>query len=88
MANRALDWLNWRAVMVRPFDYIYIFTIVGFTVYSELILKWRIPRLGLLELGGYDKLWFFVTLFLTLLFFLVFRDIPRPSYFNDSYDEV
>lgn len=48
--------------MTRPFDYIYIFATVFFTVYGQLILKWRIGQLGMLPSGTRDKFTFLLSL--------------------------
>ena len=40
----------------RPFDYLYILATIAFTVYGQLILKWRIGHLDPLPAGGGDKL--------------------------------
>ena len=48
--------------MSRYFDYLYIFATVGFTVYGQLILKWRIAQLGQLPVEFVDKLKFLVAL--------------------------
>lgn len=50
--------------MSRIADYIYIFLTIGFTVYGQLILKWRIGKFGPLPVDAFDKLKF--------LFFLLF----------------
>jgi uncharacterized membrane protein len=46
----------------RYFDYFYIFITIGFTVYGQLILKWRITKCGLLPIGNFEKLKFLITL--------------------------
>jgi uncharacterized membrane protein len=46
----------------RYFDYFYIFITIGFTVYGQLILKWRITKFGLLPIGTFEKLKFLITL--------------------------
>jgi multidrug transporter EmrE-like cation transporter len=38
--------------------YIYIFLTIFFTVYGQLIIKWRMPMKGALPEGLLDKLWF------------------------------
>ena len=50
--------------MSRYFDYLYIFATLGFTVYGQLILKWRIAQLGPLPLEFLDKLKFLLGLLL------------------------
>lgn len=46
--------------MSRPFDYIYIVLTIGFTVYGQLILKWRISKLGSLPSDGVEKMKFLI----------------------------
>ncbi|WP_455921242.1 EamA family transporter [Pseudomonas putida] len=48
--------------MTRLFDYAYILATIAFTVYGQLILKWRIGQLGVLPAGTFDKLKFLVGL--------------------------
>ena len=48
--------------MSRSLEYFYIFATVGFTVYGQLILKWRITQFGLLPAGSVDKLKFLLGL--------------------------
>lgn len=50
--------------MNRLFDYLYIFLTIAFTVYGQLILKWRISQLGSLPHPFTDKLKFLVLLLL------------------------
>lgn len=50
--------------MTRRFDYLYIFATIAFTVYGQLILKWRIAQLGALPAGTVEKLRFLVSLLL------------------------
>lgn len=50
--------------MSRFADYIYIFLTIGFTVYGQLILKWRIGQLGALPSAAFEKFKF--------LFFILF----------------
>jgi multidrug transporter EmrE-like cation transporter len=40
----------------RPFDYLYILATIAFTVYGQLVLKWRIEQLDPLPEAGADKL--------------------------------
>jgi drug/metabolite transporter (DMT)-like permease len=49
--------------MSRPFDYLYIVATIVFTVYGQLILKWRIAEFGALPTGLFEKLRFLVSLF-------------------------
>lgn len=44
------------------FDYFYIAATIGFTVYGQLILKWRIRNFGPLPTDSVDKLKFLVSL--------------------------
>jgi hypothetical protein len=46
----------------RASDHIYIFLTIGFTVYGQLILKWRIKDFGSLPTDMIDKLKFLVSL--------------------------
>ena len=48
--------------MSRNLDYLYIFATVGFTVYGQLILKWRIAKFGALPAETFQKLKFLVSL--------------------------
>ena len=48
--------------MSRYFDYLYIFATLGFTVYGQLILKWRIAQFGPLPAESVDKLKFLLGL--------------------------
>lgn len=48
--------------MARLFNYLYIFATIAFTVYGQLILKWRITRFGALPEGGLEKVRFLVGL--------------------------
>lgn len=48
--------------MIRHFDYLYIFATLGFTVYGQLILKWRITQFGTLPEELSDKLIFLLRL--------------------------
>lgn len=48
--------------MSRPLNYLYIIATILFTVYGQLILKWRIAKFGPLPSDTYDKLKFLVLL--------------------------
>jgi len=48
--------------MIRFVDYSYILITIGFTVYGQLILKWRITQLGSLPLEFGDKVRFLLGL--------------------------
>ena len=50
--------------MTRLMDYFYIFSTIGFTVYGQLILKWRIEKFGSLPDGFSEKIKFLLSLFL------------------------
>ena len=50
--------------MSRYFNYLYIFATVAFTVYGQLILKWRIAQFGALPSELADKLKFLLGLLL------------------------
>jgi multidrug transporter EmrE-like cation transporter len=49
-------------VISRLSDYVYILATIGFTVYGQLILKWRIRNFGPLPEDGFAKLKFLVLL--------------------------
>jgi hypothetical protein len=42
--------------MSRLFDYFYILATIAFTVYGQLMLKWRIERFGAVAVPGYRDL--------------------------------
>ncbi|MBC7405121.1 MAG: EamA family transporter [Cytophaga sp.] len=48
--------------MPRHLDYLYIVATIGFTVYGQLILKWRIAKFGPLPLDFFEKLKFLLAL--------------------------
>jgi drug/metabolite transporter (DMT)-like permease len=48
--------------MTRLIDYLYIFSTIIFTVYGQLILKWRISQLGALPTYPIQKLKFLLSL--------------------------
>ncbi len=48
--------------MPRLVDYLYIVATIGFTVYGQLILKWRIAKFGLLPTDFFEKLKFLISL--------------------------
>lgn len=48
--------------MARPLDYLYIVATIVFTVYGQVILKWRIGKLGALPPEALAKLKFLVML--------------------------
>lgn len=48
--------------MPRTFDYLYIFATIVFTVYGQLVLKWRIGNFGPLPVDAVDKLKFLTSL--------------------------
>lgn len=48
--------------MLRYLDYLYIFATIGFTVYGQLILKWRISQFGALPEQAINKLKFLILL--------------------------
>lgn len=48
--------------MSRYFDYLYICATLAFTVYGQLILKWRIAQFGPLPAESVDKLKFLLGL--------------------------
>lgn len=48
--------------MARSFDYLYIVATIGFTVYGQLILKWRIEKFGPLPNNFFEKIKFLTTL--------------------------
>jgi multidrug transporter EmrE-like cation transporter len=50
--------------MTRLYDYLYIVATIGFTVYGQLILKWRISQFGPLPADMIEKFKFLVSLLL------------------------
>lgn len=50
--------------MSRLFDYFYIAATIGFTVYGQLVLKWRIAKFGPLPSEPLEKLRFLIFLLL------------------------
>jgi uncharacterized membrane protein len=48
--------------MSRLLDYLYILATIVFTVYGQLILKWRIGKLGPLPIDAFAKLKFLILL--------------------------
>lgn len=50
--------------MSRPFDYLYIFATIAFTVYGQLILKWRISKFGSIPTDWFEQLKFITSLLL------------------------
>jgi drug/metabolite transporter (DMT)-like permease len=48
--------------MTRLFDYFYILATIGFTVYGQLILKWRISKFGPLPVDAFEKFKFVISL--------------------------
>ena len=48
--------------MLRPFDYLYILATIAFTVYGQLILKWRIAQMGPLPTNAVGKVSFLISL--------------------------
>ncbi len=50
--------------MPSPFNYLYIVATIVFTVYGQLILKWRITHFGALPVALFGKLKFLLFLLL------------------------
>jgi len=50
--------------MLRTWDYLYIVATIAFTVYGQLILKWRITSFGPLPVDFMEKLRFLISLLL------------------------
>ena len=48
--------------MTRFLDYLYILATIGFTVYGQLIIKWRIAKFGPLPEDLFEKLKFLILL--------------------------
>ena len=48
--------------MTRLLDYFYIVATIGFTVYGQLLLKWRIASFGPLPADTVEKLRFLISL--------------------------
>ncbi|MDY7577586.1 EamA family transporter [Herbaspirillum sp. RTI4] len=55
--------------MPRLFDHLYILATMAFTVYGQLILKWRIQNFGAFPVDGMEKLRFLFALFFDPLIF-------------------
>jgi len=55
--------------MSRPLDYLYIAATIGFTVYGQLILKWRIAKFGPLPSDFLEKIKFLILLLLDPVIF-------------------
>ena len=53
----------------RTYDYIYIVLTMVFTVYGQIVLKWRIQEFGSLPSGTFDKIRFLLTLLLDPVIF-------------------
>jgi len=52
--------------MARFLDYLYILATIGFTVYGQLMLKWRIERFGALPQESWEKIKFILSLFMDI----------------------
>lgn len=50
--------------LTRPLDYLYIAATIAFTVYGQVVLKWRIPAYGALPEGPAEKARFLLLLLL------------------------
>lgn len=50
------------AIMMRYADYLYIAATIAFTVYGQLMLKWRISAFGQLPAEPFNKLKFLIGL--------------------------
>ena len=50
--------------MSRYLDYLYILATIGFTVYGQLMLKWRIGKIGPMPVDAFEKLKFLISLLL------------------------
>lgn len=48
--------------MLRYLDYLYILATIGFTVYGQVVLKWRISQFGAFPEHVLDKLKFLISL--------------------------
>ena len=55
---------------INSLGYIYIFGCIAFTVYGQIILKWRMNGVGALPDGLWDKVWTLLRLVLTDVFIL------------------
>lgn len=55
--------------MTRPIDYLYIAATIFFTVYGQMILKWRIAKFGQLPSDVFEKLKFLILLLFDPLIF-------------------
>lgn len=52
--------------MARFLDYLYILATIGFTVYGQLMLKWRIEKFGALPQDSWAKIKFILSLFMDI----------------------
>ena len=62
-------------------DYIYIFGTILFTVYGQLILKWRIVKYGELPIEFYEKVVFLCKLLIDPFIFSGFSSAFIASFF-------
>lgn len=67
--------------------YFYIFGTIFFTVYGQLILKWRINYVGSLPDGLYDKIIFLVKLLFDPWIFSGFFAAFVASFFLDGCND-
>lgn len=56
----------------RTLDYSYILATVCFTVYGQLIIKWRITSFPALPLDFFEKIRFLISIIFDPIIFLVF----------------
>ena len=67
--------------MLRSFDFFYIFATIAFTVYGQLILKWRIVKYGSLPEHFSGKISFLFDLLLDPFIFSGFVSAIAASFF-------
>ncbi|HEX8989750.1 MAG TPA: EamA family transporter [Rhodocyclaceae bacterium] len=56
----------------RAFDYLYVALSIAFTVYGQLVLKWRMQGFGPLPVGTLEKLRFLLSLVVDPVIFSAF----------------
>lgn len=56
----------------RAFDYLYVALSIAFTVYGQLVLKWRMQGFGPLPVGALEKLRFLLSLVVDPVIFSAF----------------
>ena len=62
-------------------SYLYVFATIIFTVYGQIVLKWRLNTFGSLPLGAADKIKFLLRSFLDPFVFSAFCSAFVASFF-------